>query len=190
LTKSCPELLLIRHAPSDADGRLSGRRDIPALPIPPARLKRLRQAVASVERRLSSPALRCRETAAALWPGHDVSTDPRLLEQDFGAWEGLRLSEVPDLGPLDTEELARHRPPGGESFEDVCARVWPALDALGLAGTSTVAIVHAGTIRAALGRACGFPGAGLVFEVSPLSLTRLRPTTDGFAVISTNWLAG
>jgi alpha-ribazole phosphatase len=181
-TASGAELVMIRHAPAATGGRLCGRTDVPLEAGGLTAAAGLGAALAVVERRVSSPALRCRQTAAALWPDATVETDPCLWEQDFGAWEGLEFSALPDLGTLAAAELARHRPPGGESFEDVCARVGPALVAL-VKGEGAVAVVaHAGTVRAALALALG-PAAALGFEVAPLSVTRLRPVPGGFAVI-------
>ena len=80
--------------------------------------------------------------------------------------------------------LADHRPPGGESFADVCARVAPALAAL--PGGRTAIVAHAGVARAALALALGSPGLGLAFEVAPLSLTVLRRHPGGWSVACVN----
>ena len=138
-----------------------------------------------------SPARRCVETASTLWgPGTRVQ-DARLWEQDFGAWENQLYSDLPDIGALDRTALARHTPPDGESFLDMCRRTIPALqDAADSAhNAQPVAVVaHAGIIRAALGIALGDQTLGLGFEIAPLSVTRLRCLGDGqFSIISTNW---
>jgi alpha-ribazole phosphatase len=172
------ELMLIRHAPAAAQGRLCGRTDVPLCRAPLPDLAALRRRTAPA-RRMSSPARRCRETAAALWPDADAEVDPRLAEQDFGDWDGLPLAEVPDLGPLSRDALAAHRPPGGESFRDLCDRVHPALAAMA-GGPAPVAVVtHAGVVRAALALALGDPAAAIAFDVAPLSLTRLLAGAPG-----------
>ena len=175
-------LILIRHAPSDAGGRLAGRSD-PAARLPGTEaLTRARAALAALgaaeARLVTSPARRCRETVAALLPGREAALDPRLWEQDFGAWEGLLPEELPDLGPLGRAEIAAHRAPGGESFLDLWARVTPALEGL-TQGGMVVVVAHAGTIRAALGLALGEAPAGLGFEIAPLSATHLRAQLGG-----------
>lgn len=173
------EIVVIRHAPADTGGRLAGRRDVPALLPDPARLATLRGALGPAGTLISSPALRCRQTAAALLPGLAFTTDPRLWEQDFGDWEGADPADLPDLGPLPRSELARHRPPRGESFADLCARLRPALaDCAGRPGP-VVLIAHAGIARAALSLALASEGAGLAFEIAPLSFTRIRLLPDG-----------
>ena len=118
-------LSILRHAPALTEGRLAGRRDVPADCSDHAALARVKARIGAAEQVICSPALRCRQTATALGLTWD-STDPALWEQDFGAWEGLPFDALPDLGPLETAQLARHRPPGGESFADLCARITPA----------------------------------------------------------------
>ena len=139
----------------------------------------------------SSPLQRCARLAAALCALRaDLSftTDSRLREMDFGAWEGRALSELPDLGPLSPDELARHAPPGGESFAVVCARIAPALRALP-AGRSLV-VAHAGTVRAALALALGAVPPALAFEVAPLSATSVRLFAGGASVSFVNRTVG
>ena len=187
---SQPGLLLIRHAPSEPQGRLYGRVDVPARIEGELGVAALRELLRGVEHRVSSPARRCRETAAALWPGGQVDLDERLWEQDFGAWDGKPFSDIPDLGPLPPEQLAAHRPPGGESFDDLVRRAAPALREIAEqhADAPVAVIAHAGTIRAALAMALGANGPALGFEIAPLSVTRLRLLPSGdFTITCTNW---
>ena len=188
---SQPGLLLIRHAPSEPQGRLYGRVDVPARIEGELGVAALRELLRGVERRVSSPARRCRETAAAIWPeGPAAELDARLWEQDFGAWDGKPFSDIPDLGPLPPEQLAAHRPPGGESFDDLVRRAAPALREIAEqhADAPVAVIAHAGTIRAALAMALGANGPALGFEIAPLSVTRLRLLASGdFTIGYTNW---
>ena len=163
-------------------------------------------AVGRIDQWITSPARRCRQTLAALLESAsvrvDVAEDARLWEQDFGDWDGLAQSVVPDIGKLNAAALAVQRPPNGESFADVCRRVQPALsdvvrDHLGL----RVAIVaHAGVVRAGIalalaGSTAAEPdpemlGRALSFEVRPLSLTKLRVfAPDAISIACCNWCA-
>jgi len=188
---SQPGLLLIRHAPSQPQGRLCGRVDVPARIEGEAGIAALRELLRGVARRVSSPARRCRETAAAIWPdGPAAEEDARLWEQDFGEWDGKPYADIPDLGPLPPDQLAAHRPPGGESFDDLVRRAGPAIRAVAEAHRDApVAIVaHAGTIRAALAMALRASGPALGFEIATLSVTRLRLLPSGdFSIGCTNW---
>lgn len=178
---------MLRHAPARTDGRLCGRTDVPAVLPPSADAGRLAEVLAGTRRRVTSPALRCLQTAGALWPGPAVPSDPRLWEQDFGDWDGRPAADIPDLGPLSRKALAEHRPPGGESFHDLCARVWPALEDAAGAGDAAV-VAHAGTVRAALALALGDPADALAFEIAPLSVTRLVRLGDAsWSVRAVNW---
>ena len=93
------ELILVRHAPVAEPGRLFGRTDVAAR-VDPAAVLALREALPRPARLISSPARRCRETAAAIWPDLSPETDARLWEQDFGDHDGLPFAEIPDIGPL------------------------------------------------------------------------------------------
>lgn len=171
-------LAILRHAPALTDGRLAGRSDVDADCSGDAAFRQMRQRIEALLgadlRALSSPARRCLQTAAALGLG-TPPTRPELWEQDYGAWEGLAYDRLPDLGPLAARDLARHRPEGGESFEDMAARVHPLLRAL---TRDTLIVAHAGTVRAGLSLVVG--PAALSFTVAPLSLTVLsRSGRDG-----------
>lgn len=179
--------MLIRHAPVAEPGRLYGRTDAAVGADGLAVAAALGRSLERPATLVTSPALRCRQTAAALWPSVPAEVDNRLAEQDFGAWDGLPLAEVPNLGALSGEALAAARPPGGESFADLCARAAPALAELAARDGTVAIVVHAGTVRAALALALGRPGVALAFEVEPLSVTRLRPVPGGFSIGCVNY---
>jgi broad specificity phosphatase PhoE len=78
------------------------------------------------DRIVSSPLLRARETAEAIARGRSVESDPRLMEMDYGRWEGLTYAEIDEVDAAyrrsweaDPASLAC---PGGESGDDVAAR--------------------------------------------------------------------
>ena len=107
-----PELVLVRHAPAQTDGRLCGRRDVAVRKGGLASVGGIAAALRFCTQVATSPALRCRQTAEALFPGRVLHQDALLWEQDFGEWEGLDHTAIPDLGTLAPEALADHRPPG------------------------------------------------------------------------------
>ena len=78
------------------------------------------------DRIVSSPLQRALETAATVARGRPVEPDPRLMEMDYGAWEGLTYEQIDAVDAAgrsrwvaDPESLAC---PGGESGADVAAR--------------------------------------------------------------------
>lgn len=102
----------------------------------------------------SSPLQRCTVLAAALCTLRDdltFTTDNRLREMDFGAWEGRRWDA---LGAAElqawTDNFAHHCPGGGESVHGFMARVTQAWEETRSRGPDAVWITHAGVIRAAM----------------------------------------
>lgn len=175
-------LLLIRHAPLDDEGHLVGRRDL-TLRVDPDAAEALRAMVGEVDHIAVSPAMRCRQTASALWPDRDAHQDAALWEQDFGAWEGAAYHHLPDLGEMTLETLALTAPPGGESFADACARIVPALEALVSLGGRIAVVAHAGTVRAALSRAKRSHAEALRHQIAPMSLTRIEVRRAKWSVV-------
>ncbi len=162
---------LIRHFPTDwnLEGRLQGRADRPLTDDARARLGTLRlPAPWDSARLVASPLSRARETAESLAEGRAVALDPRLVEQSWGAWEGLRSADLladPASGFVPTHEMPpEFRPPGGETGTDVWARVRPALAEIA-AGPSAVIVVHKAVMRLLLSRA-GVP--------APVEIKRAR----------------
>ncbi len=176
------ELILIRHAPALTEGRLAGRRDVPADCSDRNAIDWLRALIAPAEQIWASPALRCRQTAEAIGAAPEFHDD--LWEQDFGTWEGLPYADLPDLGALPPVALAAYRPPGGESFDDMAARVQTRL---GRAQGCVAVIAHAGVVRAGLALAVG--PAALSFSVAPLSVTVLHRSAESWTIEAVNRVA-
>ena len=102
---------------------------------------------------VSSPLNRARETVEIVRHGlgldpQGYATDARLMEISYGAWEGLTLREVEvhEPGVLERREREKwdFRPPGGESYREVAARVaaWYASIT-----ADTVVVAHGGVAR-------------------------------------------
>jgi alpha-ribazole phosphatase len=105
----------------------------------------------------SSPLRRCAELAedlAAMLGCAEVIHDARLVEMHFGEWEMRAWDEIPRT-EFDAwiNELATHRPGGGESLIDMAQRIHSFHDDLRQRQVEhAVVVCHAGTIR--LLRAC------------------------------------
>jgi probable phosphoglycerate mutase len=152
-------LALIRHGPTEwnADGRMQGRADISLSEAGRDTVRAWRPHPSLLQARwFTSPLGRARETAALL--GMESATvDPRLVEMDWGVWEGQRLTDLRDLlGPRmqDMEDRGLDfRPEDGESPRDVQARLRPWLAAVAAAAGPAVAVTHKGVIRAVFAHA-------------------------------------
>lgn len=152
-------LALLRHGPTEwnRQHRLQGRSDLPlsaegreqvaAWRLPPE---------LSSYRWWSSPLQRCRETAGLLAQSlpvaPEVAIESRLIEMNYGAWEGstleeLRRSHGDRMAQWEAQGLDM-QPPEGESPRQVQRRLRPWLAESALDGRDSFAVVHKGVIRA------------------------------------------
>ena len=110
----------------------------------------------------SSPLTRCVKLAERLCD--NVIIDARLLELDFGDWEGRRFDDI-DVAVLQrwTDNFVHVAPPNGESFMDLCLRAgsfWQdVVDGMYPASDRILIITHAGVIRALLAHILKLPPA-------------------------------
>ena len=159
-------LALIRHGPTafTEDRRIQGRRDAPLSATGRAQLRgrEIPSGLANFAW-ISSPLSRARETARILRDG-PVPTDHRLIEMDWGAWEGRTLKDLRDeLGETMRNNENRgldFRPDRGESPRQVLRRVRPLLAEIGAARRDTVAVTHRGVIRVIFAAALDWNMAG------------------------------
>lgn len=140
-------LYLIRHPkPVVEPGVCYGRLDLAAEGVV-AVAKRLRAELPAELPVWSSPLRRCRALAESLHP--QPVCDDRLVEMDFGRWEGQRWDDIP-RHELDAwaADVAAYAPPGGESPLTLQQR---ALDFVAsLTVPQAVVVTHAGVIRTLL----------------------------------------
>jgi probable phosphoglycerate mutase len=151
-------LLVIRHAATDWNELrlLQGRADRPLSPAGRAWAARARLPEGwDGARCLSSPLRRTMDTAHLL--ELDPRPEPRLIEMDWGEWEGRSLADLrAELGDALAANERRgldFRPPGGESPRDVQERLRPFLREV---REPTVAITHKGVVRALYALASGW----------------------------------
>ena len=160
-------IVALRHAPTgwNRDRRLQGRTDI-ALDeegIAVAARWRIDPGWAGY-RILASPLQRARMTASILFPDAEIGIDRRLIEMDFGAWEGKRLADLRADPGGDT--AAREAmgldftAPDGESPREVQVRIRPLLARLAALERPTVLVTHKAVIRALYALASGWTMIG------------------------------
>jgi probable phosphoglycerate mutase len=160
-------IVALRHAPTawNREQRLQGRTDVALDEEGIAVAARWRTAPDwTAYRILSSPLQRARMTAAILFPDADVGIDRRLIEMDFGAWEGKRLAELradPTEDATAREDLGLDfRAPDGESPREVQDRIRPLLARLAELERPTVLVTHKAVIRALYALASGWTMIG------------------------------
>lgn len=145
---------LARHArPLIESGVCYGQLDVPADALATATSARaLAATLPPAIRVVCSPLQRCEllaQALCALRPDLAYITDLRLMEMNFGSWEGRRWDDIGQPA-IDAwvADFAHHRPGGGESAQAVLQRVEEIWDEARTAGDS-VWVTHAGVIRAA-----------------------------------------
>lgn len=136
-------------------------------PLAPGVFERLRDAAPALERSLASRPrtvvtsgmLRCRQTAAALFPKAAQAEDPELREMRFGRFENRSASEMEHDAAYRfwVEGGCRGPVPGGEdpaAFRDRCCAAFEAhaRRAQAQGRGLLVLVVHGGTIRAIIER--------------------------------------
>ena len=144
-------LYLVRHAPVLVTGTCYGQIDVPTAVGPKESISRVQAQLPpqfSADRVWSSPLARCAGLAHAY--ESPASIEPRLMEANFGLWEGLTWDEIHNRFPMEMDEWGanwiNHAPPMGESAHDVQDRVQHWIGSL-KPGTH-LAFTHAGVIRA------------------------------------------
>ena len=177
---------LVRHAPVVGhDGRIYGSNDVPADVSDTATFRKLADSLPEDGLLVSSHLSRAKRTAEALVDGglrvagHIVEKD--LGEQDFGDWQGRTWDDISaEEEAVGAHKFwtapASHAPPGGESFHSVIDRVAGVVERLTkhYSGRDIVAVIHGGSIRAALAHALNIdPEIALGFATENLSTTRL-----------------
>lgn len=179
-------LILVRHGEVDANRSYQylGRRDDELNGSGLDQADSLAAALAELafDAVLSSPLQRALVTAQTLAApaGLTVSTDDRLIELDFGSWEGRSRSEIVEtsgetLAEVEAWEADPSRlTPGGESLLDLQRRVVDLADELARrhVGSTLVLVSHMGPIKVLLCSALQLPlaSAGRIF-LDPATIT-------------------
>lgn len=195
-------LLLIRHGRTDANatGVLAGRTpgvvlDEIGRTSTVALSERLKGV--NIAQVVSSPLERTRETASLLFQdSFDIALEDRLLECDYGDWQGAKLSElaVHELWPIVQQRPDEMIFPNGESMNDMSARASAAArewDAKLVAEHGDkvvwVAVSHGDIIKAICADAMGLPlrkFQSLLIE--PASVSVIHYSETGSAVSKLN----
>jgi broad specificity phosphatase PhoE len=178
-------LLVVRHGRTEpnARGLLLGRLDVGLDDVGVRQASELAATVGPVDRVVSSPLLRARQTAEAF--GRPVEIDDRLIELDYGEFDGVPLGDVPAAVWVEWRADIAFTPPGGESLHALGVRVRAAFDeiATGPDDQSVVVVTHVSPIKAAVGWALGAEDdVAWRLYVAPASLTRFE-VSNGRAIM-------
>jgi broad specificity phosphatase PhoE len=193
-------IIIVRHGRTEfnAAGRLQGRTDNPLDEVGLAQAEAVATYLApellSDTLIVCSPLLRARQTATAIAKGVGASLeiDERWIELDYGAFEGLRQSEVPSNIWREWRSDSNFAAPQGESLNQVQQRVSDACAELAqrLDGRTAVVVSHVSPIKSAVAWALGVDvSVGWKTQLVTASITRLAISANGAALTSFNEVA-
>lgn len=145
-------IYVARHGQTqwNLENKICGRTDLPLTALGLAQAEELADKVEKLDIDLiiASPMLRARQTAQASADrlGMTVEVDDRLIEQDYGIYEG---ADRYTPGFLANKRQFASRYPGGESMFQVAARVYSLLEDLKVRypGKNILLVCHGGICR-------------------------------------------
>ncbi|MBU6297694.1 MAG: histidine phosphatase family protein [Alphaproteobacteria bacterium] len=154
---SAPAIYFLRHGETESGARYWGRTDI----APNTHgLQQMRDATAGlgIDHIVTSPLQRCRTFASELSAcgGRPVTVEPRFAEMDFGRWNGRTAADIlnddEDILHNFWQDPVRNAPPGGETLDELAARVRAACRGLvqNIAYRKILVVTHGGPIRVLL----------------------------------------
>jgi probable phosphoglycerate mutase len=195
-----PTLYLIRHGETDWNARrlLQGRRDIPLNAVGQGQavvsgtcLKWLLPDATTVDF-IASPLGRTRQTMEIIrqqlgLDAADYRTDERLVEINFGEWEGLDWQQIAERQPERYQarqaDPLNFIPTDGENYPHVFERVGSLLNSL---QRDTVLVAHAGVLRSCLALLTDVPDTGVpLLEIPQDQVLMIRGARFAWMRVST-----
>jgi broad specificity phosphatase PhoE len=165
----------IRHGETawSLSGQHTGTTDIPLTDNGRRLAERLRPALAceTFALVLTSPLARARETCERAGLGDRAVVDPDLIEWNYGKYEGLTPKQIHAVAPGWL--IFRDGSPGGETADQVGARVDRVIDRARGAAGDVALFAHGHVLRVLAARWLGLPPAGgqhFLLETGTLSV--------------------
>lgn len=171
-------LWFVRHGPTHVR-RMVGWTDLPADLSDKPKIARLAAALPQAPV-ISSDLIRAATTADAIQGDRPrLPHDPDLREFHYGDWEDRAIADLPESETRAYFETpGDYRAPGGESWNDVAARVGRTLDRL--PDGDVIVVCHFGVILTQWALATGLtPYSALAQPIGNLGLTRIDWTATG-----------
>jgi broad specificity phosphatase PhoE len=170
------EVVLVRHGETDWSRtmRHTGRSEVPLTDAGREEAKLLSAALAawSFERVYTSPLSRARETCELAGFADGARTTEALLEWDYGEYEGITTREIRASRPAWF--LWRDGVPGGETADEVGARVDPLIAELKAEEGDAALFAHGHLLRVLTARWLGLPPRdGALFALGTATLSVL-----------------
>lgn len=156
------EIYLIRHTTPDIDkGICYGQLDLDVSLSFNDELTDIKHLLNNFEPEMvySSPLKRCMFLAQHLFPQNETIADSRLMEMNFGDWEGQKWLDIPRNG-IDqwSNDFLDVRTPNGESFQNLIDRAEQFASGIQHTEPSKMAVItHSGIIRCFLMKYLNIP---------------------------------
>ncbi len=182
------QVWLVRHGETEwsRDHRHTSTTDLPLLPDGERVAKGLAERLAGTEfaRVLTSPRQRAQRTAElAGFP--DAEVDDDLVEWAYGEYEGVTTEEIRRTVPGWT--VWTHPTPGGETPEQVSARLDRVVDRVRGAGGPVLVFGHGHALRALTARWLGLPATdGRLFRLDTATVSVLGHEREAPVVLRWN----
>lgn len=194
-------IYLIRHGQTDwnIQGKIQGSHDIPLNETGLMQAKLLAAGMESrpVKKIFSSTLKRAMATAEALAGRQEAEIIPmtRLMEVEFGVWEGLTWKEIEESYPgeyrhwvMDPSHAA---PPGGESEKEIYRRCKEAVNEIirQTGGREDIAVVSHGATLACLVSVMLGPDEedeSIIVENASITTVHYSPLTEIFTLLEKN----
>ena len=182
-------LILLRHGrtKANAGGLLQGRIDLDLDDLGVQQADRAAATIGAVDRVIASPLARAQQTAAAF--GAPVETDDRFIELDYGEWEARPVKDVPTDTWAEWRTNLDFRPPGGETLNELGARVRAGLNELATEAVhkNIVVVSHVSPIKASIAWALGTTDETTWrLYLGQASICRIATTLDSARLIEFN----
>jgi broad specificity phosphatase PhoE len=183
------EVWLVRHGETEwtVSRRHTGRTDIPLTPAGEKRARELgpllaTHAFAAV---FTSPLERARRTAA-LAGFEDAVVDDRLVELNYGEYEGLTSAQIREQRA--DWSLWRDGSPGGESMAEAGARADEVIASLEAAKGAVLCFGHGHFSRVLAARLLGLPPSeGRLLMLGPAAISVIGSEHGERAIKHWNW---
>lgn len=170
------EIVLVRHGETEwsRTSRHTGRTDVPLTEAGRSQARSLAERLATrrYARVLTSPLTRATETCRLAGMGDAAEGRPELMEWDYGDYEGRTTRDIRAGRPGWL--LWRDGCPGGETAEDVAARVGPLVDELARGSGDVAVFAHGHVLRVLAAR---------WVELPPAAGGRLALSTAGVSIL-------
>jgi len=156
------QITLARHGETEWSraGRHTGRTDVPLTERGREQAAALAARLAGIDFALvlTSPLSRAADTCRLAGLGDAAVEEPALMEWDYGNYEGITSAQIHEDRPGWT--IFADGAPGGETPDQVGARVDGVIERLAAAGGPCLVFAHGDVLRVLGARWIGLPPAG------------------------------